>query len=86
LVGFKKTFDAINAWSANRQTVPITLAKGRKALNQSAAGSGFDLLSHYARFEATVVRMEQAIAERVLSAHIRGYSTTWHDFFHDLIP
>jgi hypothetical protein len=30
--------------------------------------------------------MEQTIAKRVMNGHIRGYSTTWRDFFHDLIP
>jgi hypothetical protein len=86
LVGFKKTFDAINAWSTDRQRVPIEMAKRRKVLDGSTANAGFDLLYNYARFETTVVGMEQEIAKRVMRAHIRGYSTTWRDFFHDLIP
>jgi hypothetical protein len=86
LVGFKKTYDAIYAWSTNRQRVPKVIAKQRKALDARTQAAGFDLLYDYASFATTVVRMEQDIAKRVMRAHIRGYSTTWGDFFHDLIP
>jgi hypothetical protein len=86
LVGYKKTFNAILAWSGQRLSVPIKIAKLRKVLDTDTADAGWRLLLKYAGFETTVVRMEQDIAKRVMTAHIRGYSTTWRDFFHDLIP
>jgi hypothetical protein len=86
LVGFAETLDAINSWSGARQRVPSKLAKHRKALDTDTENAGWRLLNAYARFEKTAVRMEQDIATRVMTAHIRGYSTTWDDFFHDLIP
>jgi len=36
--------------------------------------------------ENALLRLEQAIAHEVLEAHPKGYSTTAHDFFHDLVP
>jgi hypothetical protein len=86
LVGFEKTFNAITAWSGQRLSVPKKIAKLRKALDTGTKNAGWRLLLKYASFETTVVGMEQTIAKRVMNGHIRGYSTTWRDFFHDLIP
>jgi hypothetical protein len=66
--------------------VPKKIAKLRKALDTGTKDAGWRLLLKYASFETTVVGMEQTIAKRVMNGHIRGYSTTWRDFSHDLIP
>jgi hypothetical protein len=86
LVGFEKTFYAITAWSGQRSSVPVKIAKLRRALDTGTTNAGWRLLLKYTSFETTVVGMEQTIAKRVMNGHIRGYSTTWRDFVHDLIP
>jgi hypothetical protein len=36
--------------------------------------------------EWALVRLQAVIADEVLHSHVTGYSTTWHDLLHDLIP
>jgi hypothetical protein len=36
--------------------------------------------------EGALLALQAEVAREVLGAHVAGYSTTAHDFFHDLIP
>jgi len=45
-----------------------------------------DVVNGYSTAGARWIKVEEGINSQILAARPRGYSTTWRDLFHDLIP